>query len=133
MAEESAEKNVAVAETSFKVESSHKAPELTKDFLDEAFDNIILAEEQNRSVGFKAGQRANQLKHTVEGFALGARQGFELGSEVGIYMGFANTWIQVLKAKGPASELSVKHQRALKVLEKIIETDVPIENPKVDP
>jgi len=103
--------------------------ELSKDDLDEAFDSIILAEEVHRSKGFKVGLRASAQKQVVEGFSLGAQKGFEIGSEVGIYQGFAETWTKVLRAK---ARLSPKQERALKVLDKILEIEVPLENPKVD-
>ena len=64
---------------------------------------------------------------------LGIQKGFEIGSEVGQYRGFALVWLQYLTSKGTKSPLSTKQEKCIKVLEKLLKSTEEIlpTNPRV--
>ena len=73
--------------------------ELSHQDLDKAFDTIISVEDTHKKRGYDVGKRVSERQQSIQGFNLGTKQGFEIGSEVGIYKGFAETWHQLLTSK----------------------------------
>ena len=95
----------------------------------EDFDSIIDAENTHHSKGYETGRQVSERKQTLEGFLLGIQQGFESGSEVGIYKGFASVWIPLLDSTKP---LSAKQAKARKILDKIAQVQVQTGNPDAE-
>jgi hypothetical protein len=69
--------------------------------INDAFDSLLLCENQLVSEGFQEGLSAGQKRGWKEGLALGSKKGVEIGAEVGFYAGFAAGWIESLE---PAAE-----------------------------
>jgi hypothetical protein len=69
--------------------------------INDAFDSLLLCENQLVSEGYQEGLSAGQKRGFKEGLVLGSQKGVEIGAEVGFYAGFAAAWIERLE---PAAE-----------------------------
>jgi hypothetical protein len=82
---------------------------------DDLVDRLLSIEDQNAKLGFSRGSTAAHQKNVVEGYSLGVVKGIESGTEIGIYLAFANTWLAFIeladsskdagKAKKPLKQL----------------------------
>ena len=70
-------------------------------------------------------------KHCHEGYKLGLQKGSEIGCTVGSYRGFALIAIKHLNNESEKYPLSIKKQKCLKVLRKLLKSteEIPSTNP----
>ena len=87
-------------------------------FDDNAWNKVVLLDDVSTQEGFQEGEKVRQKKDELEGFHLGLDKGQEIGSELGLYQGFAISWIKVCQRK--EDSLQTKSVlKARKVLEKL--------------
>ena len=104
---------------------------LEEDSIDKAFNDIACQEVTFANQGYSDGLISGSIKHCQEGYKLGLQKGFEIGSEVGNYRGFAIVSLKQISTQGPITKLSSKQQRCIKVLEKLLKSteEFPSTNP----
>lgn len=81
---------------------------------EDIFDAILNIEESKTKEGQYQGNKVQKEKFTSEGFNLGLKKGFEVGSEIAFYKAFAQTWLQL-------PNLKEKEAKVLEQLLKLIE------------
>ena len=103
---------------------------LDENLIDKAFDEIACQEVIYANQGYSDGLITGYVKQCREGHVLGLKKGFELGSEIGEYRGFALVSLKYLTTEDRANELTPKQKKCVKVLEKIIKSteEVPSTN-----
>ena len=103
---------------------------LDENLIDKAFDEIACQEVINANQGYSDGLITGHAKQCREGHVLGLKKGFELGSEIGEYRGFALVSLKYLTTEDRANELTPKQKKCVKVLEKVIKSteEVPSTN-----
>jgi hypothetical protein len=101
-----------------------------ENLIDKAFDEIACQEVIYANQGYSDGLITGHAKQCREGHVLGLKKGFELGSEIGEYRGFALVSLKYLTTEDRANELTPKQKKCVKVLEKIIKSteEVPSTN-----
>lgn len=101
-----------------------------ENLIDKAFDEIACQEVIYANQGYSDGLITGYAKQCREGHVLGLKKGFELGSEIGEYRGFALVSLKYLTTEDRANELTPKQKKCVKVLEKIIKSteEVPSTN-----
>lgn len=82
--------------------------------LDAAFDSIVFAETIFQAKGFKQGSLVASNRDRSEGFSLGVKKAFEIGSEIGFFESFANVWIKLVEA-----DSDKKNEKVRKELKKL--------------
>lgn len=113
--------------------STNKIPQEEEDSIDKAFNDIACQEVTFANQGYSDGLISGSIKHCQEGYKLGLQKGFEIGSEVGNYRGFAIVSLKQISTQGPITKLSSKQQRCIKVLEKLLKSteEFPSTNPSI--
>jgi hypothetical protein len=87
--------------------------------INDAFDSILLSEDQLVSEGHLEGLEAGRKSGAKEGVNLGAQKGVEIGEEVGFYAGFATAWIQILEEEAGSAASGGKQQKIVSQLKKL--------------
>ena len=89
--------------------------------INDAFDSLLLCEDQLVSKGYSEGLEAGRLNGSKEGLSLGFQKGVEIGEEVGFYEGFAAAWIQSVQSGDCAAAAGgEKREKVLRQLERLL-------------
>lgn len=124
-----AEENPRTSNTTWLEKKSQEDENL----IDKAFDEIACQEVIYANQGYSDGLITGHAKQCREGHVLGLKKGFELGSEIGEYRGFALVSLKYLTTEDRANELSPKQKKCVKVLEKIIKSTEEVPSTNIHP
>lgn len=124
-----AEENPRTSNTTWLEKKSQEDENL----IDKAFDEIACQEVIYANQGYSDGLITGHAKQCREGHVLGIKKGFELGSEIGEYRGFALVSLKYLTTEDRANELSPKQKKCVKVLEKIIKSTEEVPSTNIHP
>ncbi|KAK8781155.1 hypothetical protein V5799_017517 [Amblyomma americanum] len=93
----------------------HHSPEtenMAMDFND-VLDDIVLAEEKYRQMGFTRGFSLGEEVGWRDGYQLGLQRGAQIATELGFYQGFVHAWITVLEREEIAKQRKMVALKAL--------------------
>ncbi|KAH7934072.1 hypothetical protein HPB49_021157 [Dermacentor silvarum] len=85
---------------------------MAMDFND-ALDDIVLAEEKYRQMGFTRGFSLGEEVGWRDGYQLGLQRGAQIATELGFYQGFVHAWITVLEREEIAKQRKMVALKAL--------------------